>query len=316
MSADKSDIFYKKCRIDDCTKGPLVTDNATGEVLCGHCGLVLVEKSEDSGPEFRRYDLEEYLENTRTGGSTSLTLHDRGLSTVIGSSNKDASGHLLTTDQKWTFKRLRIWDHRSQARGNDRPLIKAFTILDTLKAKLAIPDMVAEDAAYIFRKAINKKMTTGRSISALICASLYAACREANIPRTLNDISEAANVKKKLLTRNYRLLVESLDLKVQPYTSSEFLTKISTEVGISEKTRRDALELLSKIQQRELSAGKNPVGLAAASLYLSCLINGESKTQDDIAKASGVTAVTIRNRCSSLRKVLGIQIVRQKRVQN
>lgn len=106
--------------------------------------------------------------------------------------------------------------------------MKAFTLLDIIKTKIAIPEMVAEDAAYIFRKAMNKKMTTGRSIPELMCASIYAACREANTPRTLNDAAEVANLKKKTITRNYRLLIKSLDLKVQLCNSSEFVTKIST----------------------------------------------------------------------------------------
>ena len=57
-----------------------------------------------------------------------------------------------------------------------------------------------------------------------------------------------------------------------------------------------------------MSAGKNPLGLAATALYLSCMANGEKKTQNMIAKASGITAVTIRNICAALRKQLGEQI--------
>ena len=49
------------------------------------------------------------------------------------------------------------------------------------------------------------------------------------------------------------------------------------------------------------SAGKDPMSLAAASLYLSCIKNDEDKTQRDIAEAANVTEVTIRNRCKSLR---------------
>jgi transcription initiation factor TFIIB len=293
----------KKCIYnDDCTNGPIITDNARGEILCGHCGRVLAEKCGDSG--HGKQGPEENVEHR--GGPTSLRLYDRGLITIIDSSNKDATGHLLKNYQKLTFRRLRVWNCRNNTRGVKRSLVKAFILLDTLKAKLAIPDSVAEETAYIFRKAVNKKLTRGRNTSALICASLYAACRGAGIPRSLNDIVEAANVNRTLLTRNYRLLIQSLDLKIQPYSSSEFITKISSEVGISEKTRRGALDLLSKIEEKELDAGKNPVGLAAAALHLSCLINGELKSQGDIARASGITAVTIRNRITSIKKSFDI----------
>ncbi len=291
-----------------CTQGPLITDGVLGEIVCGSCGLVLVEKVEDLALESRIHDTEEYLSKSRTGSGSTLAMHDMGLTTVIGIENKDASGNFLSSDMKNRFKRLRLWNTRSESRSTDRNLKVAFTILNTIKTKLAIPDMVIEKAAYIYRKAVGKKMTKGRNITGLIHASLYAACRETDTPRTLQDIAHAGNVTKKNLAKSYRNLIKILDLKLKPYDPSEFITRISSIVGISEKTRRDALNILSKAGEKEISVGKNPVSLAAASLYLSCMMNNEEKNQDDIAKASGVTAVTIRNRVRSLRKDLKIKI--------
>ena len=51
-------------------------------------------------------------------------------------------------------------------------------------------------------------------------------------------------------------------------------------------------------------AGKDPMGLAAAALYLACVSNGEIRSQKDISLAAGVTEVTIRNRCVGLRGLL------------
>ncbi len=48
------------------------------------------------------------------------------------------------------------------------------------------------------------------------------------------------------------------------------------------------------------------MGLAAAALYLSCVKNGENKTQGDFAKAANITEVTITNRCKGLREMLTI----------
>ncbi len=286
----------------------MITDNVLGEIVCGSCGLVLVEKVEDSALESRIHDTEEYLAKSRTGSGSTLAMYDMGLTTVIGPENKDASGNFLSSYMKNTFNRLRIWNTRSESKPTDRNLKTAFVILNTIKTKLAIPDMVIEKAAYIYRKAMVKKMTRGRSISGLIHASLYAACRETNTPRTLQDIAHAGNITKKDLATNYRNLIKILDLNLKPYDPSEFITRISSEVGISEKTRRDALNILSKAVEKEISVGKNPVGLAAAALYLSCMMNNEEKSQDDIAKVSGITTVTIRNRVKCLRKDLKIEI--------
>ena len=46
--------------------------------------------------------------------------------------------------------------------------------------------------------------------------------------------------------------------------------------------------------------------LQPSALYLACIDSGEDRTQVDIAEAAGVTEVTIRNRCKSLKEALSI----------
>jgi transcription initiation factor TFIIB len=263
-----------------------------------------MEKIEYSGPEYPAHDLSEFITKTRSGAGQSLAMFDMGLPTIIDSINKDAAGNSLSSYMKSTFGRLRVWDSRSKSKLSNRSLMRAFLILNKLKTEISIPDGVVEKAAYLYRKAMISKITRGRSSTSMICASLYAACREADIPRTLNDIAHVGNITRKDLSKSYRNLIKTLDLRLKPYDSSEFITRISSEVGISEKTRRDALDLLSQVVEKQMAAGKNPMGLAAAVLYLSCMKNGEKKNQVDIAHASGITAVTIRNRIESLRKEL------------
>ena len=50
----------------------------------------------------------------RTGAPTSLAKYDRGLSTVIGKIDKDASGRQIDLAMKSRIGRWRTWDARSQ----------------------------------------------------------------------------------------------------------------------------------------------------------------------------------------------------------
>ncbi len=151
-------------------------------------------------------------------------------------------------------------------------------------------------------------MVRGRSISAMIAASLYAACRDAETPRTLNDVADAANVKRKDISRCYRLLHYELELKMPVVDSVQCIARISSKLAIPEKTKRFASKILKETQERKESAGKDPMGLAAAALYLSCVKNGASITQRDLAEAAGVTEVTIRNRYKALREAKILEI--------
>jgi transcription initiation factor TFIIB len=216
--------------------------------------------------------------------------------------NKDASGKPLTTSMKSTIERLRTWDSRSQVHEPiDRNLRQALGELNKLKDKVTVSANVLEKAAYIYRKALEKKLVRGRSISAMIAASLYAACRDAETPRTLKDVADAANVKRKDIARCYRLLYHELELKMPVVDSVQCIARISSKLEIPEKTKRHAVKVLQEAQDRKESAGKDPMGLAATALYLACVKNGVSITQRDLAEAAGVTEVTIRNRYKGLK---------------
>jgi len=294
--------FDSNSNCSRCGKKSMLIDEVTGEQFCGKCGYVISEKVDESGPERKSYSTPGGIDTSRTGAPTSLTRHDKGLSTVINPLNKDASGRPLSASMKSTITRLRTWDSRSQSQASEnRNLRQALTELDRLKDKLALSSNVLEKAAYIYRKALDKKLVRGRSISGLIAAALYAACRDIEIPRTLNDIAEASNVKRKEISRCYRLLHKELELKMPVVDPIQCIARISSELKITEKTKRFAVKILKETQKRKESAGKDPMGLAAAALYSSCVKNGMSVTQLDISRASGVTEVTIRNRYKALK---------------
>ena len=289
-------------RCPRCGKGPMVTDGATGEVLCGNCGYLVTERVEALGPEWRSFSQEEYGNRSRAGVPTSLAIHDMGLATIIGPVDRDASGKPLSASMKSTIERLRTWDSRSQVNEPvDRNLRQAFSELDRLKDKLAVGDAVIEKAAYIYRKAVERGLVKGRAISALLAGTLYVACRDTETPRTLKDIVNASNAKKKDVARCYRLLIRELDLRMPLVDPKKCVSRIASLAGLSEKTRREALEILENARNAKISAGKNPMGLAATALYVACVMNGESKTQKDVANAAGVTEVTIRNRYKGLK---------------
>jgi len=293
-----------KPKCPSCGNKKMVTDQNTGELFCGTCGFVVTEKISDTGAEWRSFANDE-TNRTRVGAGTSLTMHDMGLSTIIGIQNKDSTGKPLTSAMKSTIERLRTWDSRTQAHSSaDRNLRQALNEMDKLKDKLALTDAVIEKAAYIYRKAMEKKLVRGRSIHGLVAACLYASCRNTETPRTLDDIAKAINIRRKDVARCYRLIFRELELKMPVVDPVKGVSRIASIAKLTEKSKRKAVKILEKAKKLGLSAGKDPMGIAAAALYLSCISTGEIKSQKEISIASGVTEVTIRNRCAGLRKMI------------
>ena len=230
-----------------------------------------------------------------------------GLSTVIGRTDKDANGRAIDVAMRSTMGRLRAWDFRTQAHSpTDRNLRQAFSELDRLKDKLAVSDAVIEKTAYIYRKAQERGLVRGRTISAMVGAALYIACRETGASRTLKDIAEIGNIKRKDLARIYRLVVMELDLKIPMIDPMKCIVRVANRADLSERTKRIALNIMKGVTKSGMSAGKDPMGLAASVLYLACLRTNESRTQTDIADAAGVTEVTVRNRYKNLKSQLDL----------
>ena len=279
-------------------------DEDSGELVCSTCGIVISENRESGGPEWRSF-ANDSDDKSRVGSGTSITIHDMGLSTMIGSTNKDATGKPLSSTMKKSIDRLRTWNTRSQVKSSsDKNLRQALSEMDKLKDKLSLTDNVIEKAAYLYRKANERKLVKGRSIHGLVASCIYAACRDTETPRTLNDVADGINVRRKDVARCYRLIFRELDLKVPIADPVNGVSRIASEAGLGEKTKRKAIELLNKAKKIGMVAGKDPMGLAAAALYLACISDGGNTTQRNISDASGVTEVTIRNRCVGLRSLL------------
>src|ERR671933_1388373 len=246
-----------------CKNGRPITDTESGELVCSDCGLVFSEKASENRPEWRNFESGNN-DKARTGPPISLAQHDMGLNTVIGRTNKDSSGQKIDPFMHSTMQRLRTWDFRSQAHtSTDRNLIRAFSELGRQRDKLGLSDAMIDKTAYIYRKALAKGLVRGRSTSAILAAAIYIACREMGAVRSLRDVGEITDVRRKVISRNYRILIEQLEMIMPVIDPVKCIAKIANKAKLSEKSKRMAIEVMKDLVNTEASAGKRPMGLAA-----------------------------------------------------
>jgi transcription initiation factor TFIIB len=285
-----------------CSISRPITDPESGEIICSNCGFVFSDRAQASCAEWRTFGSGRNSERVRVGSPISITQHDMGLATIIGKSDKDSSGQKLDPSMNLMMHRLRTWNFRTQMHtSSDRNLVQAFSKLGNAKDKLGLSDAIIEKTAYIYRKAQEKHLARGRSVSAILAAAMYIACREMGASRTLADIAATADVKRKAISRSHRILVNELDIKIPPVDLLKCIARVANKANMDEKSKRMAIRTMIDLIDKEISAGKSPMGLAATVLYISCIRNDENKTQKSIAEAAGVTEVTIRNRIKDLR---------------
>ncbi len=276
-------------------------DEERGETVCTECGLVVEEDGIDRGPEWRAFDAAEKDEKSRVGAPTTNMMHDKGLSTNIGWQDKDAYGNSLSSNQRQKMQRLRKWNERFRTRDSkERNLKQALGEIERMSSALGLPKPVRETASVIYRRALDEDLLPGRSIEGVATSALYAAARQANTPRSLDEVSNVSRVDKDEIARTYRYVVRELGLEVAPADPASYVPRFVSDLDLSDEVERQARELLSNAQDEGITSGKSPVGLAAAAVYAASLLVNERVTQNQVSEVANISEVTIRNRYHEL----------------
>jgi transcription initiation factor TFIIB len=293
----------------ECGSKHLNKDYSRAELVCRNCGFILDENMIDQGPEWRAFDSEQREKRARTGSPMTYTMHDKGLSTTIGWTNRDAYGKSIPTKNRAQLYRLRKWQRRVRiSDATERNLALALSGIDRLASGMGLPRTVRETAAMNYRKAAMKNLVRGRSIPGVTAASVYAACRQCHVPRTLDEIAASSRISRKEIGRTYRFVSRELGLKLLPTSPEDYVSRFCSELKLSGDVRAKTVKILQNAARGELTSGRGPTGMAAASLYIACVLCGERRTQREVADVAGVTEVTIRNRYKELTQKLNIDI--------
>jgi transcription initiation factor TFIIB len=144
-------------------------------------------------------------------------------------------------------------------------------------------------------------------MESVIAACIYSACRSYNIPRTLDEISNASDVERKEIGRTYRFIVRKMGIKSTPSSPKDYISRFANVLHLSPKSQNEAIKILGRAETSQLTSGRGPAGIAAAALYVAALLNDEKKTQREVADVAGITEVTIRNRYKELLEKLNLE---------
>ncbi|KAK9165563.1 hypothetical protein Scep_000754 [Stephania cephalantha] len=202
-------------------------------------------------------------------------------------------------------------------------------VVDNLRAYLQIIDVssilgldfdISDHAFQLFRDCSAATCLRNRSVEALATAALVQAIREAQEPRTLQEISIAANLPQKEIGKYIKILGEALQLS-QPINSNSisvhmprFCNLLQLNKSAQDEMSIENFEVLGKIASPSLLLNhlelathigevvinkcfctrRNPISISAAAIYLACQLEDKRKTQAEICKVTGLTEVTLR----------------------
>ncbi|MEM2897023.1 MAG: transcription initiation factor IIB [Candidatus Bathyarchaeia archaeon] len=306
----KTEILQSEIRAcPECGGDKFIRDYENAEIVCTGCGYVIAEKLTDTRPEWRAFDDEQKAKRTRVGAPLTYTIHDKGLSTIIDLTRASTPTHKLSLSQRMDAYRLRKWQRRIRVfDAAERNLALALSEISKVASALNLPKNILETASLIYRKAIKKRLSRGRSIPTVAAAAVYISCRQCGVIRTLDEIAEASSLEKKDVARSYRFMLRELETTVPPSTSHNYAARFSNKLTISGKSEAIAIKILEVAKKIKLTSGRGPTGIAAAATYVATVLMNEKRTQREIAEIANVTEVTIRNRYKELLERLFIEV--------
>ncbi len=310
MQGESAVQIQKITECPECSSEHISRDYDRGEVLCEKCGLVLDDYFIDEGPEWRAFDSAQRDSRARTGAPMNYMTHDKGLSTHISWNNRDAYGRTIPNKNRGQVYRVRKWHRRIRiSNASERNLASALRELDRLASNMGLPRSIRETSAVIYRQGIERNLIRGRNIETVIAASLYAGCRKCDLPRTLTEVAQAAEIDEKQIGRAYRFLSRELGLKLMPTRPEEYINRFCNKLDLGRNVEARGEDIISKANALGLTSGKGPTGLAAAAIYIAAIMEGSPRTQKAISDVAGVTEVTIRNRYKEIAEKAGLNMV-------
>ena len=191
--------------------------------------------------------------------------------------------------------------------SREKNLYYAILEIDRMASSLGLPNDLRVAASMLFRKVMSKGLIKGRSIEELVSAMLYIVCSLFVVTRTLKEIAEVSRSPLKKIGRAYIFLLRKLDIKLAPADPSLFIPRFCSKLGLDGEVREKAIEIIKEAQEKELTEGRGPIGIAAAAIYIAAVLCGRHCSEEKISDVTGVTEIIILNRTNELKDELNIK---------
>ncbi|RLG78031.1 MAG: transcription initiation factor IIB [Thermoprotei archaeon] len=285
-----------------CDPEHIVFDAIRGEQICIESGEVISDHITINSPEWRAYNYDEWLKRSRAGAAHTYKVHDHGLSTDIDLSKRKYREYSKMVKLRYIHRKMRV-------SKKDKKLVEALATMNRVCAILRTPEVVKETAGMFLKKIFDSLTVKKNKINAYIAAAVIIALRKHGIPVRHTEVLRYLNVSADEYWRVRAEISLALGGKaVALIDPRRYIPQIATKLGLSADVQLLASKIIDILKKRGFTEGKDPVGIAAASIYIASILMNEKRTQKEVAEAAQVTEVTIRNRYRDMIDKLMIEV--------
>merc|ERR1719432_152469 len=187
------------------------------------------------------------------------------------------------------------YSNRRTVSSSDRALVNAFRSIGNMADRINLTKTIVDRANNLFKMVHDGRNLKGRANDAIAAAVLYIACRQEGVPRTFKEIVAVSTISKKEIGRCFKLILKAHeDTKVGLVDSGDFMSRFCGLLGLTREIQRAAMSISKKASDLELTEGRSPVSVAAASIYMASQASSDARCPAEIAAIAGVAETTLK----------------------
>ncbi|EFX81075.1 hypothetical protein DAPPUDRAFT_50412 [Daphnia pulex] len=271
-------------------------DYRSSDQICTECGVVVKDRVDDVGSEWRTFSYEAgNVDPSQIGEEENTLLDGSNLTTIFGPSTS-GGGSLINESGEALGRKKK----RQTMSSSDQTLVSAYNEISNMAVNINLPRTVVDRANCLFKNVHDGKHLKGHSTKAIASTCLYIACRQEGVPRTFKEICALTKIDKKELGRCYKLIPKALETSVDVIpriTTSDFIPRFCSNLGM-QLTKviflNVSLHIGLKAVELDVVPGRSPLSVAAAAIYMASLASEKKLTKKAIGDITGVADVTIR----------------------
>ncbi|KAJ1992695.1 transcription initiation factor IIB [Coemansia spiralis] len=286
----------------DCrnTTPNLIHDFESGDLICADCNSVVGDRLISS----RSIQQKQHIDGARLlMSSAAISAQSTATNSPYDSgSGSDGSTASISTKRNATLAKALQSRSRSSKRSSqtvaqrhEQHLERAYSRISEMCANMDVSQSISESARSLYGRVVEKNYQRGKSTDAIVATCIFLACRQQAVPRTFKEICALTQVPRKDIGRTFKYLKEKLGEDAGIMSSDNLLARFCSTLSLQTSAQECAMVLNQATKQHDTLAGKSPVSIASACIYMASHLVGEPRDARVISHVAGISEVTIKN---------------------
>ena len=184
--------------------------------------------------------------------------------------------HCTHTNKNNNMNKISMYQKWNSMPYKENNLYKVFTDIQNKCIKNNLPEIIISTAKSLYKNISENKISRGSNRTGVIAACIYYACKECDVPRSINELSTMFDITPKIMTKGCKIyndimITNKNKMRKIGYKSvnlNDFIERFSHQLKLSENDIKNIFIISNKCEELEIINDNTPPSMAAGCIYL------------------------------------------------